>query len=327
MKKYKSFLFQYFTPAILISIIGILISIYVEDVKGDSIPKWVKYVVEFIKAISVAILVAGVFSWITSTEKFIKRIQSILESILIDMKFLTDFDDKKKKQIMKSLFRSNTSLEVVPNIDEYYNFYIEHILRVAHETVRTNYIVDTKIWYDSHINKVACKKRHRYRIYRNEKGAYDDITIGVIPSYIPFELRDVIISNDNGILEVIKKPEILEKDWDGETAKIATIKLSQYQVEKVLNIDYVNIEYGFDHWYTAAIQILKPTYGLTYRISCKNGVMVKAIDTFSQDVRFDIKHSENEAIITANQWLNPGAGVSVIVAKDDKKKPEDLKIS
>lgn len=322
MKNYKSFLFQYFTPAILISVIGILISLYVEDNNGDNLPKGVKYAMDFIKAISIAVLVAGIFSWISSTERFIKRVQLILESILIDMRFLADFDDKKKKQIMKSLFRSNASLEVVPNIDEYYNFYIEHILRVAHETVRTNYIVDTRIWYDPQINKVVCEKRHRYRIYRNEKGAYDDITIGVIPADIPFELCGVIISNDNRILEEINKPEVIEKDWDGEMAKIATIKLSQYQTEKVLNVDYVNIEYGFDHWYTAAIQVLKPTYGLTYKISCEIGMLVKAIDTFSQDVRFDIKRNGNDAIITANQWLNPGAGVSVIVAKEDHKNPE-----
>lgn len=320
MKKYKSFLFQYFTPAILISIIGILVSLYIEEIYDNSFPKWINFLVDFIKAISIAVLVAGLFSWITSTERFIKRIQSILESILIDMKFLADFDDKKKKKIMKSLFRSNESLEVVPNIDEYYNFYIEHILRVAHETVRTNYIVDTKIWYDPQINKVVCEKRHRYRIYRNEKGTYDDITIGVIPSDIYFELSNVTISNDNRILEEIEKPEIVEMDWEGETAKIATIKLSKYQDEKVLNIDYVNREYGFDHWYTAAIQILKPTYGLTYRISCKDDLTIKAIDTFSQGACFTIKQNGNEATITSNQWLNPGAGVSVIVGKDDNGK-------
>jgi hypothetical protein len=316
MNKYKSFLFQYFTSAILISIIGLIISLYLEETCGRSVTIKGRIIIDFIKAISMAILVAGVFSWISSTERFIKRIQSILESILIDMKFLAYLDDRKKANIMKSLFRSEASIEVVPNIDEYYNFYIDHILRVAHETVRTNYIVNTKVWYDSSIDKMVCEKRHHYRIYRNEKGFYDDIIMGVIPSDICFELSDFVISNDNEILEEIKKPVTVEKDLEGEKAKIATIKLGQYQAEKVLNIDYVNREYGFDHWYTAAIQILKPTYGLTYRILCEKDTVVKTIDTFSQGACFTIKQNGNETVITANQWLNPGAGVSVIVAKD-----------
>lgn len=315
MNKTKAFLLQFFTKDILISIIGILISLYVEVKYGCNFTIEIKVLVDFVRMLCLAVLVAGLFSWITSSQRFLDRIRSILKDILIDRKFLASLEDKQKVETMKLLFRSDKSVEVVPNIDEYYNFYIAHIIRVANENVRTDYIVDTRIWYDAEKNKVICEKHHRYRMHRNEKGSYDDIVIGVCPSDIDFELSNVIISDDNRILEEIKNPELSEKIIEGEKAKLATIKVSRFQSEKFLNIDYVNREVGYDHWYTASIQLLQPTYGLTYWIKCDDDIVVKSIDTFSQGASFTIQQNGNEANISSNQWINPGAGICVIVGK------------
>lgn len=315
MNKFRVFLVQYFIKVILLSIIGLLISLYVETKYAGDMAIEIKVLVDFVRMLCLAVLVAGLFSWITSSLRYLNRIQSILKEILIDRKFLASLDEKQKVETMKLLFRSDKSLEVVPNIDEYYNFYIAHIIRVANENVRTDYIVDTKIWYDQERNKVICEKHHRYKMHRNEKGSYDDIIIGVCPSDIDFELSNVIISDDNRTLEEIKNPELSEKVIEGEKAKIATIKVSRFQSEKFLNIEYVNREVGYDHWYTAAIQLLQPTYGLTYWIKCDDDIVVKSIDTFSQGASFTIQQNEKEATIISNQWINPGAGVCVIVGK------------
>ena len=315
MQTYKSFLYERFSYAILISLIGICISLYA-DAKVDSINSIeMKIAIDIIKTLSIAIFVAGIFSWISSSQKFLDRIVAILKEILIDKKFLAGLDEKKKKEAMKLLFRSGESVELVPNIDEYYDSYIEHIIKVAHENVRTNYFVDTKVRFDKEKGRVVCEKYHRYRMYRKEKGLYDDITIGISQVDLECDLSKIRISGINNVLEEIAAPAFEEKIQDGEKMKIATIKMNKYGAEKYLNIEFYSTEVGYDHWYTAAIELIKPTNGLTYIVKCEDDLVVKHYDTFSRGANFTIIKSENEIQFIADHWINPGSGISVVVGK------------
>ena len=315
MKAYKSFLYQRFSFAILMSIIGICISLYADAKYGSICPIEIKTVFDIIRTLSIAVFVAGIFSWISSSQKFIDRIVEILKQIMIDKKFLAGLDEKKKKGAIKLLFRSDESVELVPNIDEYYDFYIDHIIKVAHENVRTNYFVNTTVRFDKKIGRVICEKYHRYRMYRNEKGFYDDITIGFSPIELGCDLSKIIISGTNGLLEQIEAPMFEIKDRDGEKMKIATIKMKKFETEKYLNIEFTSIEVGYDHWCVAAIQLVKPTNGLIYKITCEDDLIIKYIDTFSQGATFDIQRAEKVVSIFADHWINPGSGISVVVGK------------
>lgn len=315
MKTYRSFLYQRFSYAILISLIGICLSLYVDAKYGHVGSIEIKIAIDIIRTLSIAIFVAGIFSWISSSQKFLDRIIAILKEILIDKKFLAGLDEKKKKEAMKLLFRSGESVELVPNIDEYYDFYIDHIKKVADENVRTNYLVETKVRFDKEKGRVVCEKYHRYRMYRNEKGFYDNFTIGFSPINLEFSLSKIIISGANDFLEEIEAPAFEEKDLDGEKMKIATIKMKKFEAEKYLNIEFTSTEVGYDHWYTAAIELIKPTNGLTYNVTSEDGLVVKNIDTFSQGANFKIIQKEKSAQIYADHWINPGSGISVVVGK------------
>ena len=289
---------------------------FIADAKYGSIcPIEIKTVFDIIRTLSIAVFVAGIFSWISSSQKFIDRIVEILKQIMIDKKFLAGLDEKKKKGAIKLLFRSDESVELVPNIDEYYDFYIGHIIKVAHENVRTNYFVNTTVRFDKKIGRVICEKYHRYRMYRNEKGFYDDITIGFSPIELGCDLSKIIISGTNGLLEQIEAPMFEIKDRDGEKMKIATIKMKKFEAEKYLNIEFTSIEVGYDHWCVAAIQLVKPTNGLIYKITCEDDLIIKYIDTFSQGATFDIQRAEKVVSIFADHWINPGSGISVVVGK------------
>ncbi len=320
MNGFKRFLLQYFTNIVCLGLIGVLVSLYVNEKYGSLCSTEVKTALEFIKAVSLAVIVAGIFSWITSSQRFLNRIQDLLRDIVIDKKFLTSLDDKQKREMMKLIYRSDKSIVVVPNIDEYYDFYIAHCIKVAQENVRTNYLVDTLVWYDAKKDKVICKKHHRYKMYRNEKGFYEDIKIGVCPADIEFSVSDFKISNLNDIvLKKIENLQLSEMFIEGEKMKMATINVNAYKAEKFLNIEFVSIETGYDHWYTAAIQLSQPTYGLTYRVDCRDDIVVKAVDSFSQGASFDIERHEKDVVIHSNQWINPGSGINVVVAKKDDK--------
>lgn len=319
MKTYKSFLYQRFSYAILISIIGICISLYVDAKYSGICPIEIKTVIDIIRTLSIAVFVAGIFSWISSSQKFIERIVEILEQILINKKFLSGLDEKKKKEAMKSLFRSDESVELAPNIDEYYDFYIDHIIKVAHENVRTNYYVNTTVRYDKETGRVICEKYHRYRMYRNEKGFYDDFTIGFSPIDLGCGLSKIKIGGSHDLTEEIEAPMFEEKDQDGEKMKVATIKMKRYESEKYLNIEFTSTEVGYDHWYVAAIQLVKPTNGLIYTVKCEDDLIVKYIDTFSQGATFNIQREEKVVNIIADHWINPGSGISVVVGKKQEE--------
>lgn len=212
MKAYKSFLYQSCSYAIFISIIGICLSLYFDAKFSHDSSNEIKIAIDIIKTLSIAVFVAGIFSWISSSQKFIDRIVEILKQILIDKKFLAGLDEKKKKEAMKLLFRSGESLELVPNIDEYYDFYIDHIIKVANENVRTNYYVDTKVRYDKEKGRVVCEKYHRYRMYRNENGFYDDFTIGISQVDLECGLSRIRIGGINHVIEEIEAPAFEEKN-------------------------------------------------------------------------------------------------------------------
>ena len=313
MKAYKSFLYQSCSYAIFISIIGICLSLYFDAKFSHDSSNEIKIAIDIIKTLSIAVFVAGIFSWISSSQKFIDRIVEILKQILIDKKFLAGLDEKKKKEAMKLLFRSGESVELVPNIDEYYDFYIDHIIKVANENVRTNYYVDTKVRYDKEKGRVVCEKYHRYRMYRNENGFYDDFTIGISQVDLECGLSRIRIGGINHVIEEIEAPAFEEKNQNGEKMKIATIKMKKFETERYLNIEFTSIEVGYDHWYTAAIELIRPTNGLTYSVTCEDDLVVKHIDTFSQGANFTIIQKEKTAKIYADHWINPGSGISVVV--------------
>ena len=55
---------------------------------------------------------------------------------------------------------------------------------------------------------------------------------------------------------------------------------------------------------------------MTFKIICKDNIVIKAIDIFSSNTNFKIEENEdkNRVLLYTNQWINPGSGIHTIVA-------------
>ena len=118
----------FFTPAVIGGIIGILIALYL-DAEFGNVGFLLGILIDFIKTISISIFIAGIFTWVSSSENFINKIRNLLKSIITDRTFLKDLNDTSKKDVLKLLLPLNQSQQNASDINSFINYYIDNLFR------------------------------------------------------------------------------------------------------------------------------------------------------------------------------------------------------
>lgn len=303
----------FFTPAVIGGIIGILFALYL-DAEFGNVGFLLGILIDFIKTISISIFIAGIFTWVSSSENFINKIRNLLKSIITDRTFLKDLNDTSKKDVLKLLLPLNQSQQNASDINSFINYYIDNLFNIVCDNIRQNYIVESEVYYSN--NKIICDKIFRYRLLKNRAPKFNPITIGMSDEDIGYKVSEIIIQDPNGTIESIKNISLHKTQKDGEKMNIANIQLDKYNDRNFIDIIIKTQEIGYDHWYTISNQVLGPTEGMTFKIICKDNIVIKAIDIFSSNTDFKIEENEdkNRVLLYTNQWINPGSGIHTIVA-------------
>jgi hypothetical protein len=319
MRTIKVFLKRFFLNYCWIGIIIILLMIIL-DLKSPTQTLPLKVFIEFFKTIGISIIVASVFTWASDSYAFVDKIQELLKSVVVKRDFLSNLDADSKMDAIRSLIKpSSFERKVYTNIDDYYDFYIKKTMRMSEKNVRSDYNVNSRIYFDTEKNLVVCEKIVNYRLYPTMKG-FEIIKIGFSDLRSSGKIDYVRIYKPNGEVVELKgeKIELKETIFDGEKMKIASIDMNSFtEKDKHLGVEFKILEYGYDHWIMAAIQTLQPTDGISYKIRCEDGIKIITSDTFGQGVNFKIDkyNNDTEISISTYQWLNEGAGIAIIASK------------
>lgn len=278
-----------------------------------------KVIIELGKNVSIAIIIAAIFTWASESRAFINNVKTLLKNIIISRDFLSNLDTKNKMETLGLIIKpTGYEKEIYSNIEGYYDYYIRRTMDIINKNVRSDYSVNSRIYFDKKKGVLACEEVISYRLYPNSTG-FGMLRLGFRESEKLNEVKYVkIYIPEGGRIDIPEKQiKLSNVAFGGGKARMAEINLEDYaRDQKHLKIELKMIEYGCDHWIPVPYQALQPTDGLNYYLRCEDDIYIKKIETFGQGINFNIDENEshNECSITTYQWINDGTGIFIIAS-------------
>ena len=287
--------------------------------------------IELLKTLGIAILIAAVFSFAASTAGFMDTISRRLRSIVVDRAFLSNIDDASKRETLYAILKPTDQQKTIyGNIEDYYRHYIDRTMQISNVCVRSNYVCECRVSLDPTNNVLMASYRIFYRLYPSTSG-YDDIEIGFygennsapanggqpakrveylsLAIYIPNGKSSIY--NQQGLLQL---PKIVK-----DKSEIVTIPVKDLGRDfDHLDIELKMIERGHDHWIMPGFQALQPTDGFRFHLECDAPLKIQEEQTFIHGAEWhkDPEEVEGESrmSIVCQQWIDQGSGVSAVVS-------------
>jgi hypothetical protein len=102
----------------------------------------------------------------------------------------------------------------------------------------------------------------------------------------------------------------------------------QFDKTEFISINTELNEYGQKHWQMFSFKFLAPADGLKIDLRCDSDLIIKYYMIFDKDKYYATSISEDKKHFTliCNQWMKPGVGLSILVAKQSTDVPQMPKI-
>lgn len=323
----SSFLYKIFSHYVWIGIVMILIAIAFDNsITSENKTLYLTICIDLIQSIGISILVASIFSFAATSADFTNRIKHFLEDIIIRRNFLSNIEPEGKKEALKSLIKpSDKELNNLPNINDYYDHFINNILSVNRKNVISNYSIHTKVFIDTKDNKIKAKGIYSYRLYPSSNG-YTPIRIGFDEDKDTGSKCNYIrIYNQKGEQKIYNSENIALEDIqeEGNTHKRqeGKIDLKNEDIakdQKYLDIELEVLEVGFNDHLLLEFKALQPTNGFKFVLECDNNLSIKDHSVFVVNAKYyeTLNDSKRTIHIVCNQWINEGSGVCISILKE-----------
>ncbi|WP_173468590.1 hypothetical protein [Fibrobacter succinogenes] len=274
----------------------------------------------FFNSIGIALVTSYLFTFVISTDGFVKYIINLLKKIVIERSFLSGLSPDEKVNVIRQIIKPTHGDEkVYSNIDAYYENYISNSLKISSKSVRSDYNYTAQIYCDSATSLVMTNQMVSYRLHPSPNG-YEPIRVGYRVNDFNKCISLKISTPDGRRKEYTSESLVFEeKELGGEKVKMAEISLTEFNdVKTHLKVEMEIVEAGFDHWIPVQFQALQPTDGLRFNIYIPEGFSIKRAESFGQGVDFHMEYANQhkQFIVSCEQWLSEGAGLFVVVAKE-----------
>jgi hypothetical protein len=336
-----TFLFALFLGTVLILISIILNDILDSDIIPSKFNIYIDIVVNLVKNFGIAIIIAYIFSFVSSTQTFMNFIRDRLISIIITKDFLGKVSNDERREMTKKIL-NYTEEPVYSGINDYFNKHISQSLSLFETHFRSAYQVNAIAKLDINKKVVRVDAELRYRMYK-VSGNFEKLNIGFEDETV--EDQPIIIYTPDGKMKTINTKLISKEDIKNtktgfetnfqndaslvkESFAILDKKLKQ-ELEQYDYLDVVNrfTEFGNDHWHLFTLRITKPCDKLSIYLSCDDELVIKKYIPFGELNSFNINcRDENKIIdIFCNEWIEAGLGVAILIA-NKKETRKQLKI-
>ena len=308
----RKFFATYFWLGVVLLLLSIILDL---NYPFQGRAHWFSITIKLIETIGASILIASIFTFASGTSDFVDKIKELLEDIVVRRNFLANIDPDGKKEALKALIQPSTSEKnKYPNIGDYYGFFINKTLEIGKKSVRSNYQITSRAYFDKEKGKIAIEGIYSYRLYPSSDG-FNEIIVG-------FEDKDsfcdyVTISDPSGEQKKTDKPELAEHNEGGDISYRATIQTKEIGDKKNhLDIELKVTEYGTDHWKLIQFKALQPTDGFKFQLRCDDSLLVQEHAIFVVGAKYYLTMSPNKKFISisCNQWVNEGTGLCVLVS-------------
>lgn len=311
----KDFFVNYAALGVLLLLLAIILDLqYPSTSRGLTFSIFIS----MIQSIGLAILIASIFSYASGTSEFIEKVKKLLEEIVVKRNFLGNIDPEGKKEALKALIQpSAAEKNKYPNIGDYYGYFINKTLEIGKKSVRSNYQINSRAFYDCSKGKIAVEGIYSYRLYPSVDG-YNDITVGFEePAGGDSFCSHVAISTPDGKRTIHKNLELKEHSEGGDISTRATIPIKDIgNGHNHLDVELKVTEYGTDHWSLITFKALQPTDGFKFYLHCDEDVFIREHAVFVVGASYYIEACDKKKSIAigCNQWINEGSGLSIVIS-------------
>jgi len=319
MKATWSWVKQFFSNYIWIGVVMLLTTIILDiQFSTPSLHIAIRIGIRALESIGLAIIIAAIFSFASGTSAFVEKIRTLLEDIIVKRNFLANIDKEGKKEALKSLIQPTFSeANKYPNIGNYYGHFISKTLEISEKSVRSNYQITCRAYFDETKGKIAVEGIYTYRVYPSVNG-FKNIIVGFQePSGTGSYCSYVSVSDPNGERKYFGNPELEASDEGGDKSMRATIPIKDFGDRKNhLDVELSVTEYGTDHWALIKFQALQPTDGFRFNLRCDGELKVREHAIFVVGAKYylDVSDCNKNLMVSCNQWINEGTGLCILVS-------------
>jgi len=268
------------------------------------------------QSVGIAILVANIFSFVIGTEQFMQYIRERLINIVLSKEFITKLSPDEQRNLLHMVLKPAKELSAIySGISDYFEQYIYDSLKLFDSCYRGHMVLDAVASFNEEKGCIQVEFDLDYIVYK-VADVFEPIRLG---------LED---EDSEHIKTVIKGSRDLHSELTNENAENIEVddptmkKMMEIKIpEKFNKLSHVNVsrkivEYGSDHWQVFSYKTIKACDQLTITLRCKDGLVIRNCSTYGVQNRFAIERDDCKVKVTHNNWLSPGFGVNIMVAKE-----------
>ena len=305
---------HYFWIGSLFIIVSLFLEIYIKEKNI-----WWNVFILFLQTLGVSMFVASLFSFVVDSYSFQKKLRQLVEEIVLKRDFLRELPRERKKEALHYLIKpSESEIEKYSNIEDFYNYFIEEIMNVSKKNIRSNYNINIIVKYDEDKEKVFSDGIYSYRLYPSENG-YTDIKVGFLKEDHDSTV-DLVINFPDGKREFYSYDDLKNEFEEDTVSRSASIEINQM----CKNYHHVDVElrvkeYGQNHWMNVFFKAEQATDGFKMSVTCEGDLGIKNYLLFDvgHNYHIDFLDENKEFHIGCYQWIEEGAGISLIVSKPE----------
>ena len=266
-----------------------------------------------------SLIVASLFTFSIESKGFIEYIKDQLEKITIKKEFLDKLNDVDKREALRRILSpSNDKYQLYNNIKNYFEETITKAMSLFEYTFKSNFTIDVNAFIKD--DRVCFEETISQKTYRGKDGLYQ-IKIGF--SEMPMhEFISVQYILPNGECKQINKDKFkITRDVDESGFKNI---MYNYDIPEPIETEFISViikyyEYGYDHWQLFAYKTMIPSEGIKVTINCNDDLVIKEHLIYDNDKNYTCNISENKKRLNifTSQWISPGNGINVLVAKEN----------
>jgi len=278
-----------------------------------------RVLVQTATAIGIAVVVASIFSFAAGTSRFIEKVRGLLQDIVVSHEFLGNLDRHSKERALKLLLRpTSAEANIYANIEDYYDAFVSEALQVSSRCVRGSLVADCHARFDRKQDKVAVDTIMSYQLYPTTRG-YDKLTVGFKGEKELSQCTNIMVSSREKIYFELKGndiPTLKTVDRDGDKYRLTDVDLQKCQGAARLDVEGRTTEYGNERWMVLTFQLLGPTDGFRFELSCDDTVEIAEHAIFIIGRGYSVEEAHGRSLrINCRQWVSAGNGIAVLIAK------------
>lgn len=317
----KNFFETYFFYGIIVVLAGIILQLVILELWSNKIYELIINILgSGCITIGVGLIIGYVMDMTKNSNEYINYIQERLQETVVSHKFISNLSEDERLKIVESCLVNNSTHEMLTDYVKYKSLKISKLceghLRSDIDYITTANMKDGKIVLHTIMQYKIYKVNNSYQKIRH---LFRSSTGKITSLKITNSKKEVYTFNETQL----RTEPITQNQNENEIAYSNVVEIpSHLKGEKSLSIKSIVEEYGYDHWAYLEWMSLYPTEGISYKIICEDGLIIKEHMIFDDQRGLFSTHVEKnpqgqitQYTISCDEWTDPYTGFSLIIAK------------